>query len=224
MLVAARDEVDSIDVVCLPESAIMDEELAPLEALLESHGVTALFAGVRRRRSRLDEFPDNWAHCGLSPQLEKGRSQPLEGFGTGWFHVRQSKHHRWSLDAGQIYQYHLGGELHPAMRWCEAVNVPRRVLHFIEFGEGFTVVILICEDLAQNDEVADLIRAVGPTGIMTPLLDGPYPGQGVGLGGQERAAQVRTAVMTTSATSLGWEIITACEAPLISVTVAPMRS
>lgn len=35
------------------------------------------------------------------------------------------------------------------------------------------MVILICEDLAQNDEVADLIRAVGPTGIVTPLLDGP---------------------------------------------------
>src|SRR6185436_6170520 len=65
----------------------------------------------------------------------------------------------WSLDAGQIYQYHLGGELHPAMRWWEAVNVPRRVLHFIEFGEGFTVVVLI--------------RAIGPTGIVAPLLDGP---------------------------------------------------
>jgi hypothetical protein len=173
MLVAARNEVDSIDVVCLPESAIAEDELAPLEALLESHGVASLTTGVRRRRSRLDEFPDNWVHWGLSPQLEKGRSRPQEGFGTGWFHVRQNKHHRWSLDARQIYQYHLGGELHPAMRWWEAVNVPRRVLHFIEFGEGFTVVILICEDLAQNDEVADLIRAVGPTGIVTPLLDGP---------------------------------------------------
>jgi hypothetical protein len=173
MLVAARNEVDSIDVVCLPESAIAEDELAPLEALLESHGVASLTTGVRRRRSRLDEFPDNWVHWGLSPQLEKGRSRPLEGFDTGWFHVRQNKHHRWSLDAGQIYQYHLGGELHPAMRWWEAVNVPRRVLHFIEFGEGFTVVVLICEDLAQNDEVADLIRAIGPTGIVTPLLDGP---------------------------------------------------
>jgi hypothetical protein len=173
MLVAARSEVDSIDVVCLPESAITEAELPPLEALLESHGVASLMAGVRRRRSQLDEFPANWAHCGLSPQLEKGRSQAIQSFGTGWFHVRQNKHHRWSLDAGQIYQYHLGGELHPAIRWWEAVNVPRRVLHFIEFGEGFTVVIMICEDLAQNDEVADLIRAVGPTGIMTPLLDGP---------------------------------------------------
>jgi hypothetical protein len=173
MLVAARGEVDNVDVVCLPESAITEDELAPLEALLESHGVASLTTGVRRRRSRLDEFPDNWAYWGLSPQLEKGRSQPLEGFGTGWLHVRQGKHHRWSLDAGQIYQYHLGGELHPEMRWWEAVNVPQRFLHFIEFGQGFTVVILICEDLAQNDEVADLIRAVGPTGIVTPLLDGP---------------------------------------------------
>jgi hypothetical protein len=173
MLVAARTEVDNIDVVCLPESAITEEELAPLEALLESHGVASLMAGVRRRRSRPDEFPDNWAHSGLSPQLEKGRSERPGGFGTGWLHVHQNKHHRWSLDAGQIYQYHLGGELHPDMRWWEAVDVPRRVLHFIEFGEGFTVVILICEDLAQNDEVADLIRAVGPTGIVTPVLDGP---------------------------------------------------
>ncbi|WP_328525271.1 hypothetical protein [Kribbella sp. NBC_00359] len=173
MLVAARNEVDSIDVVCLPESAITEDDLAPLEALLESHGVVSLTTGVRRKRSPLDDFPDNWVHWGVSPEMEKGRAEPLEGFGTGWLHVRQNKHHRWSLDAGQIYQYHLGGELHPAMRWWEAVNVPRRVLHFIEFGEGFTVVVLICEDLAQNDEVADLIRAIGPTGIVAPLLDGP---------------------------------------------------
>src|SRR5262249_27229942 len=33
-----------------------------------------------------------------------------------------------------------------------------------------------------------------------------------------------TAVMTTSATSLGWEIMTTCDAPSISVTVAPIRS
>src|SRR5262249_16726510 len=42
MLVAARNEVDSIDVVCLPESAIAEDEIAPLEALLESHGVATL--------------------------------------------------------------------------------------------------------------------------------------------------------------------------------------
>jgi hypothetical protein len=39
----------------------------------------------------------------------------------------------------------------------------------------------------------------------------------------DRTAHVRAAVMTTSATSLGWEIMTTCEAPSISVTVAPIR-
>jgi hypothetical protein len=29
--------------------------------------------------------------------------------GERWFHIRQNKHHRWSLDEGQILQYHLGG-------------------------------------------------------------------------------------------------------------------
>ena len=37
-------------------------------------------------------------------------------------------------------------------------------------------------------------------------------------------AQARTAVLTTPATSLGWEIMATCEAPSISVTAAPMRS
>jgi hypothetical protein len=208
MLVAARNEVDSIDVVCLPESAITEDEIAPLEALLESHGAASLAAGVRRRRSRPDEFPGNWVHWGLSPQLEKGRSQPApEGSGTGWFHVRQNKHHRWSLDAGQIYQYHLGGELHPAMRWWEAVNVPRRVLHVIEFGEGFTVVVLICEDLAQNDEVADLIRAIGPTGIVTPLLDGPQlPSRWSARYASVFADDPGSAVLTLSA----WGLVERC--------------
>src|SRR5262249_23474813 len=47
MLVAARDEVDSVDAVVLPESAIDQDEVAPLEALLAAHGVPCLIAGVR---------------------------------------------------------------------------------------------------------------------------------------------------------------------------------
>jgi hypothetical protein len=39
LIVAARDEVDSVDVVKLPESAIDESESDELEALLESHGV-----------------------------------------------------------------------------------------------------------------------------------------------------------------------------------------
>jgi hypothetical protein len=34
------------------------------------------------------------------------------------------------------------------------------------------MVSLVCEDLAQIDDVAELIRSVGPTVVITPLLDG----------------------------------------------------
>src|SRR5262245_37569021 len=53
------------------------------------------------------------------------------------------------------------------------MEVPRRSVQFLEVGEGVTIVSLVCEDLAQIDDVADLLRAVGPTMVVTPLLDGP---------------------------------------------------
>ncbi len=51
--------------------------------------------------------------------------------------------------------------------------MPRRTVNLVEVGEGITFAALVCEDLAQIDEVADLLRSVGPTMMITPLLDGP---------------------------------------------------
>jgi hypothetical protein len=53
------------------------------------------------------------------------------------------------------------------------MDVARRTVQFIELGEELTLVCLVCEDLAQNDDVAEVIRSVGPTLVVTPLLDGP---------------------------------------------------
>ena len=171
-IVAARDEVDSVDVVLLPESAVDESEVNDLEALLDRHGVTSLITGVRQRPPQPGQLPDNWVHIGLNPRLEKGG--PLPGApGEEWLHIRQSKHHRWSLDEGQINQYHLGGALHPQIRWWEAMDVPRQTVQFLELGDEITMVSLVCEDLAQIDEVAEIIRSVGPTIVVTPLLDGP---------------------------------------------------
>jgi hypothetical protein len=122
--------------------------------------VIGLITGVRGRVEQPGQFPDNWVHIGVST-------------GEHWAHIRQNKHHRWSLDEGQIYQYHLGGALHPHFRWWEAMQVPRQSVQFVEFGEGGTLVSLVCEDLAQIDDVADVIRSVGPMIVITPLLDGP---------------------------------------------------
>lgn len=172
LIVAARDEVDSVDVVMLPESAVDESEVDQLEALLESHGVGMLIAGVRQRSSQVGQLPGNWVHLGVSPRSEKGAAL-ASSTGEQWFHVRQNKHHRWSLDEKQIYQYHLGGALHPHIRWWEAMDVPRRAVQFVELGDGITLVFLVCEDLARIDDVAHVVRSVGPTVVYAPLLDGP---------------------------------------------------
>ena len=172
VIVAARDEVGSVDAVLLPESAVDESEVEDLEAVLESHGITMVNTGVRQRPLEQESFAGNWVHIGSSPRLEKGASIPTSAAGQ-WFHIRQNKHHRWSLDEEQILQYHLGGALHPHVRWWEAMKVPRRAVHFVELGDEMAIVCLVCEDLAQIDSVAEVIRSVGPTVVFTPLLDGP---------------------------------------------------
>jgi hypothetical protein len=171
MLVAARDEVDGVDGVALPESAVDEREINDLEALLDRHGVIYLQTGVRQRFGQGGRLPSNWVHIGVNPRLEKGGSLPSDA-SEEWFHIRQNKHHRWLLDEGQINQYHLGGALHPRISWLEAMEIPRRSVHFVELGE-FTLVSLVCEDLARSDDVAEVIRAVGPTIVVSVLLDGP---------------------------------------------------
>jgi hypothetical protein len=172
VLIAALDEVDDIDVVVLPEAAIDETEIEELEAVLDRHGVVYLTAGVRQCSQGPGQRPCNWVHTGVNPRLRKGARRP-DGPGRQWFHIRQNKHHRWSLDESQIYQYHLAGALHPHVRWWEAMEVPPRSLQFVSVGEEITIVALVCQDLAETDELADVIRAVGPTVVFTVLLDGP---------------------------------------------------
>jgi len=171
VLVAARKEAGSVDVVVLPESAVDEREIEDLETLLQGHGVAYLNTGVRGRPRQPGRFPGNWLHIGINPRLEKG-GPALVGDPESWFHIRQNKHHRWSLDEGQLTQYHLGGVLHPHVRWWEAMEVPRLAMQFVELAE-LTQASLVCEDLAQNDDIAQLIRSVGPTVVICGLLDGP---------------------------------------------------
>jgi hypothetical protein len=171
VLVAARDEAGSVDVVCLPESAVAESEIDDLEAVLYHHGVVTLVAGVRQQSLEPGRAPNNWLHMGFNPEFQKGGSVREES-SPPWFHIRQHKHHRWSLDEAQIRQYHLGGVLHPHVRWWESMEVPRRSVQFVEVAE-LTLASLVCEDLAQADAVAELIRSVGPTAVLTVLLDGP---------------------------------------------------
>src|SRR5262249_40491774 len=147
-------------------------EIDELEAVLDRYGVSYLTAGVRERSPGPGRLPRNWVHTGVNPRLRKGAG-PVDGPGRQWVHLRQNKHHRWSLDRSQIYQSSLAGALHPPVRWWEAMEVPARSLQFLSVGEEITVVSLVCQDLAESDEIADVIRSVGPTVVFTVLLDGP---------------------------------------------------
>jgi len=85
----------------------------------------------------------------------------------------QLKHHRWCLDRDQVLQYGLGGRL-PASRDCwERIFVGERQVNFVTLGSWLTLCVLICEDLARQDPVAEVIRSVGPNLVFALLMDGP---------------------------------------------------
>ena len=171
VLVAARDEVNSVDVVMSAgergRRARNRRPRGPAATATEwsfsNRGPPALTA-TRAAPGQLD------AHRREPEPRERRAAADLRA--ANWFHIRQNKHHRWSLDENQIYQYHLGGVLHPHIQWWEAMEVPRRAVQFVEVAE-LTLVCLVCEDLAQNDDVAELMRSVGPTVVIAALLDGP---------------------------------------------------
>jgi hypothetical protein len=163
LLTSAREHVDRVDIVVLPESAVGRCDLSRVEAALSRHGVAMLIAGVRDGSAGPNSFASNWVHFGAE-------------YGGRWWNYRQDKHHRWSLDRSQIEQYHLEAVLDPRVRWWEAIEINRRSLQIIERDDGHTIASLVCEDLAHIDDVFDLLRTVGPSLVVALLLDGPQLG------------------------------------------------
>jgi hypothetical protein len=85
----------------------------------------------------------------------------------------QHKHHRWQLDSGQILQYGLGANLNHRKRWWEHIAITERTVTFLAINPWLTVTVLICEDLARQDPVAQIVRSVGPNLVIALLMDGP---------------------------------------------------
>ena len=148
-----------VDAVVFPEAALGADTIDDLEPILAEHGVTFLIAGVREPAAA-PAFGRNFLHFGVRT-------------GEGWNRYEQDKHHRWCLDESQVRQYHLTRSLDPKKRWWEATDIQERTLHVIDVGGGITTAPLICEDLARLDEVADLVRRIGPSLVVAVLLDGP---------------------------------------------------
>jgi hypothetical protein len=105
-----------------------------------------------------------------------GENKAAVSFDLAGFRVapgnQQSKHHRWRLDRGQIDQYGLGAQLDPRKVWWEYIALPQRAIYFWAAG-WLTMSVLICEDLARQEPVVEIVRAVGPNLVIALLADGP---------------------------------------------------
>ena len=159
LLQAAADAAGPVDAVVLPEAAVPPDAIPHLERALDRHDTTFLIAGVHQRPGPATQGR-NYLHFGVRTP-------------NGWDGYEQDKHHRWCLDERQIRQYHLSRSLQPSKLWWESIDIRERTLHVIDIGGGTTTTPLVCEDLARLDEVADLIRRIGPSLVVAVLLDGP---------------------------------------------------
>ena len=159
VLAAAVEASGRVDAVVFPEASVFPEAIPMLEHTLAQHGATLLIAGVHQPPTDV-ALGRNFLHFGVRK-------------GVGWQRFEQDKHHRWCLDERQIRQYHLTRSLDPKKLWWEAIDIGERKLYVIDVGGGLTTSPLVCEDLASLDEVADLVRRIGPGLVVAVLLDGP---------------------------------------------------
>jgi len=153
----ANKSCGSVHGIVLPECSISVLQAHRLtKALRDTFGVDApfLLAGVR-------DLHANYAEMSLVPGVEP---------------IKQHKHHRWRLDGNQLRQYELASALSPAKSWWEHISLDARQLHFYAVGRWLTMCHLICEDLARQEPVASVVRAVGPTLVIALLMDGPQLG------------------------------------------------
>lgn len=158
-LAAAQRTARRIDAVVLPEAAVTPAEVPGIESLLDRAAVSFLIAGVRQGAAG-DRLGRNYVHLGVRTD-------------AGWEHFEQAKHHRWCLDEPQIRQYHLSRTLTPRRQWWEGIDLSVRTVEILDIGGGAITAPLICEDLARLDEVADVLRRIGPSLVIALLLDGP---------------------------------------------------
>lgn len=175
-LSAAIHEAGRVDCVVLPEGAIHESDMQLFEGVIAEQKIPIYIAGIRATPeegggSTTDALDENYVVWKSIDEGHRGRSQkksrPL------YQGIQQHKHHRWCLDAGQITQYQLGAALTLDRLWWEGIRLHPRQVRFQNLDEETTVVALICEDLARQDPTAELIRSVGPSLVVTVLMDGP---------------------------------------------------
>ena len=150
---AAAETSGPVDAIVFPEGCLIGDEYTEISRQTQK----LVIAGVARA-----------ADTNRPGANEAAVAIPAGTFQLTW---KQSKHHRWRIDGPQIGQYGLA--LDPSREWWEDIPLDNRRINFLSMNEWLTLSVLICEDLARLDPVADLLRSVGPSLVIALLLDGP---------------------------------------------------
>ncbi|USD68055.1 hypothetical protein [Vibrio sp. SCSIO 43136] len=163
---SAIKETGAPDLVVIPECAVDYKHSTlikeRLESLLREDGIPLpiLIYGAYEH-SQQNNFGANY--------LELSYMDDLTG---KYIYKNQPKHHRWALDRSQIINYKLGTVLNPSKKWWENCTIDsRKILSYVD--SNIHICPLICEDLARQDPIAPVVRALGPSLVVALLLDGP---------------------------------------------------
>jgi hypothetical protein len=164
LVAKAEESVHRVHMIVFPELALTDENLRELLDALASKKprdhLPIVLAGLRSIETGKQRLGRN--------------SIVLSTFFAGkWYQMKQDKHHRWKLEGTQLKQYNLGGVLAGSKDWWEAIEISNRRLSILAPNNWLTLCPLICEDLARQEPISEIIRGVGPTLLIAVLLDGP---------------------------------------------------
>lgn len=148
-----------IDGVIMPEMAIRSSDFTILKDILRTQDISFFICGVGQSTQDSHDMGENkamlWTKFGDSE-------------------IAQNKHHRWKLDQSQVRRLGLVNALDAKRSWWEGHSLKSREHNFCVFDDsGLVLTVLICEDLARQDPVSELIRNVGPSLVVSLLLDGP---------------------------------------------------
>lgn len=167
-------EKDEVDIIVFPEMALsetqyhrlLEEFSSEFKLQKQCWQLPIIITGIAKNNTKKTGYP------GMDETFHNEVRMAVF-FGGEWYTTTQRKHHRWQLDRSQIRQYGLEAFFSSDQRWFEFSSIAQRRLTILAPYDWLALSALICEDLARQEPVGEVIRGIGPSLLMALLSDGP---------------------------------------------------